>query len=192
VGVDVSQFRRRDEDLRTFFRHMRDYFSPDEWRRVEDGSLAHTAEGVGERAGEGVGEELQLRAFEWMWVLKESYLKAVGIGLCAGLSTIDIAPPTAEDGAWSVRLDGLPAPGWTFHTLLLDADHPVALALAPFSCSIDHPAPTSPAAPEEEVGEMREIARATFAHPAELLREAERCIGEMEGRGGVSCVGVEG
>jgi hypothetical protein len=83
-----------------------------------------------------------MRSFTWNWVLKESYLKATGVGVSTDLRRIRVGPEESarEDGHWwNFHVDGVLAEGWAVRSWMVDCTHPAALALGPLSCSIDHP-----------------------------------------------------
>ncbi|KAH3761155.1 4'-phosphopantetheinyl transferase superfamily protein [Pelomyxa schiedti] len=66
VGVDVmkSEHPRGSETVREFFQTMSNTMTPHEWAQIKQGPLKQ-----------------QLDSFYTFWCLKESYIKAVGIGL---------------------------------------------------------------------------------------------------------------
>jgi len=57
----------------------------------------------------GVGDEEGLRRFFWIWVMKEAYTKALGLGL--GFDFRRIEYNVLEE---TVRIDGRAAEGWEF------------------------------------------------------------------------------
>ncbi|KAI8061270.1 4'-phosphopantetheinyl transferase superfamily [Thamnidium elegans] len=64
-------------------------------------------------------QELQLRTFYELWACKESYIKAIGVGLSLDLSKLDFRN---ENDQIILRLDGKDLTSWTFHLSSLDKD----------------------------------------------------------------------
>jgi phosphopantetheinyl transferase len=77
--------------------------------------------------------------FTMLWVLKEAYLKAVGLGFAGGLASIEcrIEPPlltaSVATGAETPRLELLAGEGLFVGVAALDAFTPIELALHSFS-----------------------------------------------------------
>ncbi|XP_067933664.1 L-aminoadipate-semialdehyde dehydrogenase-phosphopantetheinyl transferase-like isoform X2 [Watersipora subatra] len=79
VGVDVmSMDRPINKDLREYFRLMRKQFTDNEWRQIDK-------------------SDNKLHAFYRFWCLKESYVKAIGVGLKYDLQTIDFNTSVNKD-----------------------------------------------------------------------------------------------
>lgn len=79
----------------------------------------------------------RLHMFFWHWACKEAYVKARGIGLGFDLQRADF---TIRDAVTcietrcppiSLHVDGVPAKQWRFGVSMLDAVHPVVVALGP-------------------------------------------------------------
>jgi len=113
VGVDVMRY---DEPLRgrsVFFESMRGQFTPEEWRVIGD----------------------DIRVFYRFWALKESYIKAVGIGLGFNLQRASFSLPGGQPGRATLCLDGVDALAWDFVVLEVDSTHCVAVARGPFAAA---------------------------------------------------------
>jgi 4'-phosphopantetheinyl transferase len=111
LGVDVMDVeipaRTTQEE---FFRDLRDCFTAHEWRQIR-------------------GNADPAATFFTMWALKESYIKAVGIGLGFDLQRAEFSVAPDGRGA-TATVDGKPLAGWTF-TITRARQHVVALAIAP-------------------------------------------------------------
>lgn len=57
----------------------------------------------------GVGDDEGIRRFYWIWVMKEAYTKALGLGLGFDFRRIEYNVPEE-----TVRVDGKLAEGWEF------------------------------------------------------------------------------
>jgi 4'-phosphopantetheinyl transferase len=133
VGVDVMQIRRPlSESVPDFFRLMRRQFTPEEWLAIE--------------ASPESGEEERLHRFYQHWCLKESYIKATGIGLGleGGLERLSFKSDPifvatravgVAHGRATATLDVQPLapPSWYLEETYLDPSHCVATILGPFS-----------------------------------------------------------
>ena len=122
----------RGQTAAEFFALMRPQFTAGEWGRIE---------APPDDAG-------QLRRFYENWSLKESYIKALGVGLGMNLLRLDFTPdaalsPTAPGPctAAALRVDGELLPGWRFEQWYLDAEHTAAVALGPPREGADEAAP---------------------------------------------------
>lgn len=106
VGIDVENSRARTAPLRI----ASHYFSADEARELE----AQPA-------------EEQIQRFFALWTLKESWLKATGRGLAAGLDNITFVldPQHAAASVAIANDDGAP---WRFWQARPSAEHVLALA----------------------------------------------------------------
>lgn len=132
VGVDVMEVKAppgRSVDI--FLASMRRQLSPAEWEHV--------------RAFPD--EWLRLSAFYRLWCLKEAVIKARGDGLTFALQRLSLSPgtpppappPTPVTLHTTLAIDGTHDPTWHFQETMLDATHPVAVALhAP---TLHHTAP---------------------------------------------------
>jgi len=106
VGIDVENSRARTAPLRI----ASHYFSAEEARDLE-----------AQPAGE------QIRRFFALWTLKESWLKATGRGLAAGLDNIAFVLDP-EHAAASVAIENDDGAHWRFWQAQPSAEHVLALA----------------------------------------------------------------
>lgn len=120
VGVDIMNLQQKsDQELPEFFRLMNRSFSNDEWKTIR------TPE----------SRDAQLALFFRLWCLKESYFKAIGIGLCTDLQRFSFrlkSPLHAENPCVDtiVEIDGVENSSWLFHEWLLDPEHCLSVALS--------------------------------------------------------------
>ena len=123
IGVDVMELQlvpKKDltqYNISEFFDSMDDCFTVSEWSFVRSGDTL----------------EEQLLNFYTLWTLKESYIKAVGIGLGLSLKRIEFttSPWDAETATATVLIDGKPSQSlWNFSLRKFD-NHVVALATTP-------------------------------------------------------------
>lgn len=120
-GVDVMKVERpRAQSVPEYFRLMKRQFTTQEWQTIKTPDSEY--------------EQLQL--FYRFWCLKESYIKAIGIGLGFDLTRIDFHIKTLSlDVGETVSdtvlyLDGtLTSPPWVFQETRLDKNHFVAVGL---------------------------------------------------------------
>ncbi|XP_048861488.1 L-aminoadipate-semialdehyde dehydrogenase-phosphopantetheinyl transferase-like isoform X2 [Brienomyrus brachyistius] len=128
VGVDVMKTGRPGSgSLPHFFQIMRRQFTDREWVVIQ-----------------GAGSEwTQLDMFYRHWALKESFIKAVGVGVGFNLQRVEfhISPVRMQEGQvyrdTRMCLDSEEEdPDWVFEESLLDQDHHVAVALG----KMEHPA----------------------------------------------------
>eukprot|EP00041_Stephanoeca_diplocostata_P013719 m.242619 g.242619 ORF g.242619 m.242619 type:complete len:387 (-) comp19442_c2_seq25:1752-2912(-) len=122
VGVDVMEIRHPNNDVGEFFRLMRPQFTPIEW----DDILAPAC------------DMDRLHLFYRYWSLKESYIKAVGVGLGLDLQRLEftsaptLTPQTRHNlTTATLKVDGMLDSNWRFSQTYLDNDHCVAVALGP-------------------------------------------------------------
>eukprot|EP00039_Didymoeca_costata_P002558 m.61042 g.61042 ORF g.61042 m.61042 type:complete len:286 (+) comp11371_c0_seq7:338-1195(+) len=120
IGVDIADIRRPlSESTQDFFRLMKQQFTPEEWKRIT----------------QHPDEDQQLHKFYRNWALKESYVKAVGIGLGLDLQrlsfhsdeTLTLQTRTPVTQA-TFKLDGVLENAWCFEECYLDEEHCVAVA----------------------------------------------------------------
>ncbi len=121
LGVDIMRIdeERFEEEARLedFFHTMRRQFTSREW-----GNIRH-----GDRRG-------QLLNFYRHWCLKESYVKAVGVGIGMNLLSLDFNvryPLTGIITSTQLDKDGKLEDAWRFEEQLLDDGHCVCVALKP-------------------------------------------------------------
>lgn len=120
VGVDVMKTTMPgSSSVSQFFRLMTRQFTEYEWSVVQSSGSEHQ----------------KLAAFYRHWVLKESFIKAIGTGLSFNLQRVEfhLSPQPITEGQVQRRtvlhLDGEEEDTWMFEESLLDADHHVAVAL---------------------------------------------------------------
>jgi 4'-phosphopantetheinyl transferase len=153
IGVDVMPLEvphasgRPDADKRIadFFRDMRSSFSVSEWHAIS--RRCDAAPGCSACAAAPRAQGDMVMQFFTFWVLKESYIKAVGVGLHLELDRMEfeLAPLGAggsseKEDAWpreaSLRLDGADRGQYRFavHFVRRDPpglDHLVGVCLGP-------------------------------------------------------------
>jgi len=120
VGVDVMRVEYvGGKAVSEFFHTMRRQFTQREWSSIR----------------EPQEEKDQLAQFYRHWCLKESYVKAVGIGIGFELQRLSFHTKTKnlQQGIVTtdtlLLVDGLEATDWMFEETLLDDDHCVCVAL---------------------------------------------------------------
>ena len=125
LGVDVMRIDEErfveEAKLDDFFHTMRRQFTSREW-----GNIRH-----GDRKG-------QLQNFYRHWCLKESYVKAVGVGIGMNLLSLDFNvshPLTGIITSTRLEKDGKLEDGWRFEEQLIDNEHCVCVALKPDNSS---------------------------------------------------------
>ncbi|XP_077340464.1 L-aminoadipate-semialdehyde dehydrogenase-phosphopantetheinyl transferase [Lithobates pipiens] len=119
VGVDIMKTDFPGSgSTEEFFRLMHRQFTEREWHSIK--SMA--------------GDWAQLDMFYRHWALKESFIKAIGVGLGFSLQRVEfeVSPITMEVGKIYTEtrmwLDEEPE-NWSFEEMLLDDKHHVAVAL---------------------------------------------------------------
>lgn len=121
LGVDVMALEYTGgKSIAEFFRIMNRNFSAAEWEEIKG-----TAPGKSE-AG-------QISMFCRHWALKESYVKALGMGIVVDLRNIDFRTNSqlSQDSVTidtTLYIDGVKQ-NWLFEEILLDSRHCVAVAL---------------------------------------------------------------
>ncbi|KAL3284196.1 hypothetical protein HHI36_018360 [Cryptolaemus montrouzieri] len=118
LGVDVMKMEYKGgKKLSEFFRLMTRQFSNYEWETIKLGS-----------------EYEQIRMFYRHWCLKESYVKAVGVGITVDLQNISFKVIEKKLGlneilkSTQLFLNGQKQ-NWEFHEMLLDENHCVAVGI---------------------------------------------------------------
>ncbi|XP_042313125.1 L-aminoadipate-semialdehyde dehydrogenase-phosphopantetheinyl transferase isoform X2 [Sceloporus undulatus] len=120
VGIDVMKTSLPGSgSIPEFFRIMNRQFTEEEWRVITSMN----------------NEWLQLDMFHRHWALKESFIKAIGVGIGFNLQRIEfnVSPVQLEVGKTYTEtimlLDGEEEKEWTFEETRLDDYHHVAVAL---------------------------------------------------------------
>ncbi|XP_006814968.1 L-aminoadipate-semialdehyde dehydrogenase-phosphopantetheinyl transferase-like [Saccoglossus kowalevskii] len=120
VGVDVMKVEQPNRtNVPDFFHTMRKQFTEHEWKTIKRPRT----------------EWKQLEMFYRHWCLKESYIKAIGIGLGYDLLRLEFHLQTEELGVnvtshdTAVYVDGAFDHNWHFQETKLDDKHCVAVAL---------------------------------------------------------------
>ncbi|XP_071951390.1 L-aminoadipate-semialdehyde dehydrogenase-phosphopantetheinyl transferase-like [Antedon mediterranea] len=118
-GIDVMKVEMPNMRIDEYFRLMNRQFTSAEWMTIK---------------GAGTNKQ-QMEMFYRHWCLKESYIKAIGIGLGFNLQRISFKPETITLTPGTIVtdtklvLDGSLAEQWKFQETKLDDNHFVAVAL---------------------------------------------------------------
>lgn len=131
ISCDVMplEIRGRDKHQGNFFQTLSDTLTGMEWTRIRQGHLS---------------EREQLARFFEHWTLKESYIKAVAVGLAMPLEDIEFRKPVNDrfmtrerpddiDTSATVFIKRIEKKSWYFEQQWLDEDHVVAVATCPLS-----------------------------------------------------------
>ncbi|XP_077783164.1 L-aminoadipate-semialdehyde dehydrogenase-phosphopantetheinyl transferase [Podarcis muralis] len=120
AGIDVTKTSMPGSgSIPEFFRIMKRQFTEEEWRAIKSMN----------------SEWLQLDMFHRHWALKESFIKAIGVGIGFDLQRIEfnVSPLQLEVGKTYkdtvMLLDGEEEKQWSFEETRLDDCHHVAVAL---------------------------------------------------------------
>lgn len=123
VGVDIMTVEyKHGEGLTEYLRLMKKQFSTDEWNLLKKPEFS---------------EREVCRMFYRLWCLKESYLKATGMGLTESLKDISFVINDEElvenkfTVSTEVEVGGERLNDWSFHETLIDNETFVAVALSP-------------------------------------------------------------
>ena len=162
VGIDVMRYERPRgcSSIYDFFDTMRQYFTTYEWEDIErepevtchapaeTTTTTTTTEEQEEDTQKEITspqEMLQLQQFYRHWALKESYIKAVGIGLGFELSRCEFRYVDKQslvelpNGKHAVMyIDGVLQTNWRFTIHEPDAEHCVVVALGPLKEATPH------------------------------------------------------
>lgn len=118
LGIDIVKLEYTGgKPLHEFFRIMTQNFSTHEWKQIYSST----------------DEKEQLSTFYRLWSLKESYVKAIGVGITVRLDEISFKLSSPLSKACYVNdtklfLRGQELTDWYFREILLDAQHCVAMA----------------------------------------------------------------
>jgi 4'-phosphopantetheinyl transferase len=135
VGIDIMSYDypKGCESVEEFFKLMRRSFSDTEWSIIYSSSTND--------------ELIQLKTFYHFWSLKESYIKAIGVGLGIDLKTIEFRflnddnvinneNPLSCKKAYLIK-DGVELNQWCFHLHHPDKEHVVSIGIGPLIESVD-------------------------------------------------------
>ncbi|RUP26540.1 4'-phosphopantetheinyl transferase superfamily [Jimgerdemannia flammicorona] len=123
VGIDVMTLEipgKRAIPVQDFFVSFQDQFTQSEWDYIN----------------RPADDKKKLRRFIQYWCLKESYVKAIGVGIVVKLASIEFGGLPEDDNITqpnapiTLRLNGIPNLSWHFELSDLADDHCVAVALA--------------------------------------------------------------
>jgi len=123
VGVDVMKTTYSGgKPVQEFFRLMKRQFTPSEWSSIRGGDC----------------ERAQLEGFYRHWCLKESVVKALGVGITLSLQRVSFnvgpKPGLADDApivSTSVAVDGKSSGKWVFEESLLSEEYCGCIAFLP-------------------------------------------------------------
>lgn len=121
IGVDVMRVEWPSRTtVSEYFHTMRRQFTQSEWQVIQRPK----------------DEWQKMHAFYRFWCLKESYVKAIGVGLGMDLQRLEFHPegqnaPNMENVLCTTRLflDGIPQQDWMFEESYIDRHHCVAVAV---------------------------------------------------------------
>ncbi|OWF47055.1 L-aminoadipate-semialdehyde dehydrogenase-phosphopantetheinyl transferase-like [Mizuhopecten yessoensis] len=116
LGVDVMKLETRT-DVDSFFETMRRQFTAEEWMLIRSPTT----------------DKERLKLFFRLWCLKESYVKALGVGIGFEVGRLNFNLPTLNIDSsvisdTTLKIAGTPMPDWTFEEQLL-GDHSIAVAV---------------------------------------------------------------
>ncbi|CAL8100195.1 unnamed protein product [Orchesella dallaii] len=126
VGIDVMNVEkpgRITDSVDDYFRLMNRQFTETEWEQIKtvDRSIPHYFH-----------NKAKLTNFTRFWCLKESYVKAVGVGIVIDLRSIDFTTKSELGGDLvtdtTIKVNGVPSPEWKFEERFLDDLHIVTVA----------------------------------------------------------------
>ena len=204
VGIDVMRYERPRgcKSIPDFFNTMRQYFTLYEWNDIEHTTATTTAattnvatttsttnnnnstsndKTTSQETTETTNtlELSQLRQFYKHWALKESYIKAVGIGLGFELSRAEFRFLNEDRDAMLavMYIDGILQKEWTFTLYEPDVEHCVVVALGPLKEATPHFLDVLTPLPEQD-GEIEAIAT-TLSLTFDI-----KCVDELVDRDG--------
>ncbi|KAG0026501.1 hypothetical protein BGZ82_009446 [Podila clonocystis] len=141
LGVDVMDFQDQQvpDSFETFTACFQDQFTTKECEFI----MSHTSSGTSspeptsDSPTTHTASENQLRRFYRLWCLKESIVKALGVGYEFDLRSIEFIIQDKEETVKPILSTSievheptleLPEEGWSFEEALLDSDHCYAIA----------------------------------------------------------------
>lgn len=133
VGVDVVDEKEKKKihtSIASVCSSVGNSLTPSEMRYIKYGDSKDVC----------LGFDACLARFYRIWALKESYVKAHGLGLRLDISTISFFQlREGDNNEWGVLLNNVePMPRWSFHAQKVDEKHVVCIARAPPQhCDLD-------------------------------------------------------
>lgn len=127
VGIDLSVVRDHGKPVAEYFQTMFKIFSPQEWLFINGASESGSSSAS--------SDDSRLFRFHRLWALKESLVKAEGIGISYDLQRIRFScnscnlKPGSVVNDTRVFIDGKLRENWIFEESLLDNRSIVSLAL---------------------------------------------------------------
>ncbi|GAV05895.1 hypothetical protein RvY_15955 [Ramazzottius varieornatus] len=119
IGVDIMRTDPPNrKSLSEYFKLMKSQFTDKEWIFIQS----------------PVSDREKLRNFYRLWCLKESYVKAIGVGISYSVSRLDFSlPPTVSISSGTaphitLRIEGQDQDGWDFFEFVIDDHHLGAVA----------------------------------------------------------------
>ncbi|KAF9428235.1 hypothetical protein BGZ94_002992 [Podila epigama] len=144
LGVDLMDFQEQvpGESFETFSACFHDQFTSKELAFMSDAG-SDISSPVSSVSSVSTIANSQLRRFYRMWCLKESIVKALGVGIDFDLKSFEFSIQEEEESLkpiWSTTIHvhkptpGFPEDGWAFEEALLDQDHCYAIAVQSDMC----------------------------------------------------------
>ena len=120
IGVDVMKVEWPSRTVPGYFHTMRRQFAPLEWEVIK----------------KPPDEWEQMHAFYRFWCLKESFAKAIGVGLGISMKTLEFhidetSIPTTDEVICTTKLfiDGIVQNDWIFEESYIDSEHRISVAI---------------------------------------------------------------
>ncbi|XP_033743156.1 L-aminoadipate-semialdehyde dehydrogenase-phosphopantetheinyl transferase-like isoform X2 [Pecten maximus] len=116
LGADVMKLETRT-DVASFFQTMRRQFTAEEWQLIRSPTT----------------DKEQLKLFFRLWCLKESYVKALGVGIGFEVGRLNFHLPSLNIDSsvitdTTLKIDGTAMSDWSFEEHFLD-NHSIAVAV---------------------------------------------------------------
>ncbi|XP_053399272.1 L-aminoadipate-semialdehyde dehydrogenase-phosphopantetheinyl transferase-like [Mercenaria mercenaria] len=167
VGIDVMKLETPvgAKSISDFFHTMRRQFTEDEWVYIKSGNT----------------EKEQLGSFYRLWCLKESYVKALGVGIGFEVKRLnfitggDLTHAGGTICTTTVEVDGQSAKNWTFEETLLD-NHCIAVALKTPLCTTQKLkiAPFEVITFDDLLADSKPLSEPDQVYGEEFIQKAER------------------
>lgn len=133
VGIDVMNVEkpgRITDSVDDYFRLMNRQFTENEWTQIRT---------INDAIPLYFHNKAKLTNFTRFWCLKESYVKAVGVGIVIDLRSIDFTTNSEIGGHLvtdtTIKVNGVHSPQWHFEERFLDESHIVTIARCHSSAS---------------------------------------------------------